>query len=118
MERKKAAKPRASKVKTSWVRKQNPAQVKKQRRKAWTPKMREYHPSEHPVVELEKELEANGINGDLKIAAIAGFRAGHCTPEKFNTSKEIARLRLPDGTVKKTYACDVCGYVGSKVSST
>jgi hypothetical protein len=119
--KKKAEKPRASKVRTSWMKKQSAEKVKKTRRRAWTPKMKEYTPSEHPLVNFLKEVEeGNGqsLDHDTRTALIAGFQAGHCTPEKFNMSKEIARLRLPDGSVKKTYACDVCGFVGSKVTQT
>jgi hypothetical protein len=108
-------KPRASKTKVSWIKKQPKDQRAKTRRRAWIPKMKEYTPSDHPMVQMLKEHEGNGDNEQ---ALIAGFQNTHCTPEKFQADREIARLRLSDGRIKKMYACDVCGFVGHKVTAT
>jgi hypothetical protein len=104
-------KPRASKTKVSWVKRQ-PDKVKRPG-KGFRLQMKKYEPSKHPMVQLLREADPDE-NVD---ALLAGFRAGHCTDEKFS-GREIAKLRLPDGRVKKMYACDVCGHVGSRITTT
>lgn len=108
----KQARPRASKVVVSWQRKQEKPTVVK----ATTPK-KKIRRSKHPLVKMLNEIEEDGpLDPDLRVAIIAGFQAAHCTPEKFHADREIARIRLSTGEIKKTYACDVCGFVGSKLS--
>lgn len=109
-------KPRASKTTVKWQKKQQQEPVLD----AVSVPIKKFQPSKHPVVQMMKQIEEQtpDVSADVKYAAIAGFRAAHCSPEKFNMTKEIARVRLPDGKMKKTYACDVCGFVGSKVTAT
>jgi hypothetical protein len=107
----KTTKPRATKTKVSWV-KRKPEKVAAPH-KGYKLQMKKYEPSKHPMVELLREADPDE-NVD---ALLAGFRAGHCTDAKFS-GREIARLRLSDGRVKKMYACDVCGHVGSRITTT
>lgn len=112
--------PRASKTVVSWQKKRTLTDAQeKNRRKSQTVVMRKYEPSQHPLVQLLKKVEGNGpIDSNTRNAVVAGFQAAHCSPDKFQANREIARVRLPSGEIKRTYACDVCGFVGSKVSQT
>jgi hypothetical protein len=104
--------PRASKVTVSWQRKR----AEEERPKPVVQKKRKFQASKHPMVRMLKEVEADGpLDPDLRVAMHAGFQSAHCTAEKF-TGREIAKVRLASGEIKRTYACDVCGFVGSKVS--
>jgi len=93
--------PRASKITTSWQPKQKKKPRKKQPR-------RKVQRSKHPMVKLIKMIEQEGLEKD---AAIAGFQSEH-----EHSSREIAKVKLPNGNVKRTYTCDGCGYVVSRES--
>jgi hypothetical protein len=99
--------PKASKTTTSW----QPKQKKKPRKKQPRPKIER---SKHPMVKLVKKIEKYGpVDVDVKEAAIAGFQSEHCA-EGTVPGREIAKVKLANGNVKRVYVCDVCGHTASR----
>jgi formylmethanofuran dehydrogenase subunit E len=108
------SKPRASKVRTKWIPKTVREDVKLPKAKL---EMRKYSPSKHPMVKFIKRVEKEEEDRDMRDAMIAGFQAEHCGNGNFS-GREIAAIRLPNGKIRRAYACDVCGYVGFKETAT
>jgi hypothetical protein len=70
--------------------------------------VKKHKPSKHPLVKFMKKIEDE--DEDTRTAMIAGFQAEHCRTD-FKSGREIAKVRLPNGKVRRAYACDVCGQV-------
>jgi len=98
-----------NKVETKWI-------PKRVREETVYPKVttRKYKPSKHPMVKFMKQIEHE--DQDTRDAMIAGFQAEHCG--KYPAGREIAKVRLSNDKVRRAFACDVCGHVHFKETST